>query len=93
VFTLLSLSSFAFSQTASKDNLTAAKSMHKSESTAQKEVLDTDESLRYMGSRLLFQVKKRLHLVDENELQAEKQAQEKSKNVKFSLFGLTIEKD
>lgn len=67
--------------------------MDKSESTAQKEVLDTDESLRYMGGRLFFQVKKRLQLVDENELQAEKQAQEKSKNVNFSLFGLTIEKD
>lgn len=67
--------------------------MHKSESTAEKEVLDTDESLRYMGGRLFFQVKKRLHLVDEADVKAEQEAQKRAKNAKFSLFGIQIEKD
>jgi hypothetical protein len=58
-----------------------------------KEVLDTDESLKFMGERLLFQMRKRLHLVDETELKAEEKKKEKSKDVKFSIFGITIEKD
>jgi len=90
---LFGLSHMAIGQKASNNKLTDSKSIHKSDSTSEKAVLDTDESLKYMGSRLLFQVKKRLHLVDDAELKAEKKAQEKSNNVKFSLFGLTIEKD
>ena len=36
--------------------------------------------------------KKKLHLSDEQDEEEEKKRKEKAKNVKFSLFGITIEK-
>ena len=53
--------------------------------------LNTNESISYMGDKLLFQVRKRLHLTTEEE---EKKAQEKkSKKVKLSFLGIVIEKE
>lgn len=71
----------------------AAKNRDNSKEEEPKKVLDTDESIKYMGDRLMFQVKKRLHLLDEKEEETEKEEREKAKDVKFSIFGITIEKD
>ncbi|MEQ8910035.1 MAG: hypothetical protein RIC95_12630 [Vicingaceae bacterium] len=70
-----------------------AKNRDISTEEAEKKVLDTDESIKYMSNRLMFQVKKRLHLLDEGEDAEEKKEREKAKDVKFSIFGITIEKD
>lgn len=54
------------------------------------ESLDTEESLKYVGNRLLFQVKKRLHLTTEEDEEEEKS--EKKKKVKLNIFGIEVEK-
>lgn len=53
-------------------------------------VMDTDESLKYMGSLLLFEVKKRLNLTSKDEELAA--AKEKSKKVRLSIGGIVIER-
>lgn len=59
--------------------------------TTQKvEELDTEESLEYMGSALLFQVKKRLNLTTKEEEDAEKK---KKKATHFNIFGIKIEQN
>ena len=57
---------------------------------AKKETLDTEESLKYVGNRLLFQLRKRLHLTTEEDKASEKG--EKKKKVKLSIFGIEVEK-
>lgn len=52
--------------------------------------LDTEESFKYMGSELLFQLKKRLHLTTEEE---EKQKEKKKEKVAINLFGIKIERE
>lgn len=60
------------------------------ETTVSKEQnLDTEESIKYMGSELLFQFKKRLHLTSEEE---EKEKEKEKKPVSFTIFGVKIEK-
>ncbi|MFT6945847.1 MAG: type VI protein secretion system component VasK [Vicingaceae bacterium] len=54
-----------------------------------KTTLDTEESLRYLGSQLLFQMKKRLNLTTFEE---EKKQSNSSKNKKFSFFGIKVER-
>jgi len=57
---------------------------------AKKETLDTEESLKYVGNRLLFQLRKRLHLTTEEDEVEEKG--QKKKKVKLSIFGIEVEK-
>ncbi len=58
--------------------------------SSEDEVLDTNESIKYVGSKLWFQLRKRLHLTTEEE---EVQEQKKRKNnVVFSIGGIKIEK-
>lgn len=52
--------------------------------------LDTEESIKYVGSEILFQLKKRLHLSSEAE---EEKKDTKKKKVALSFFGIKIEKD
>ncbi len=53
-------------------------------------IMDTDESLKYMGGLLLFEVKKRLNLTSrEEELQA---IATKNKKVRLSIGGIVIER-
>ena len=52
--------------------------------------LDTEESLKYMGNELLFELKKRLHISTEEEEKKEEKPDEK---IRFNLFGLRIEKN
>lgn len=53
-------------------------------------IMDTDESLKYMGGLLFFEVKKRLNLTSkEEEAAAEK---EKNKKVRMSIGGIVIER-
>lgn len=56
------------------------------------EVYDTEETLGYMGSRMLYQVKKRLHLTDESDEKQEEEEKKKAQKAKFTVFGLSIEK-
>ena len=55
-----------------------------------KAVLDTEESLKYIGNQLLFQVKKRLNLTSKEE---EKKQSKSATNKKFSFFGIEVERD
>lgn len=55
----------------------------------EKTTLDTEESLKYIGNQLLFQMKKRLNLTTKEEEEKESKSIE---NKKFSLFGIEIEK-
>ena len=55
-----------------------------------KEELDTEESLKYMGGQLLFQVRKRLNLTTEEE---EKKAAKEKKVKTFNILGIRIERD
>lgn len=57
----------------------------------QKANLDTEESLKYIGSELLFQVKKRLHLTTEEE-EKQKEQQKGKKSVVFNILGIKIER-
>lgn len=54
-----------------------------------KTTLDTEESIKFLGNQLLFQVKKRLNLTTEEE---EKQQDKSAENKKFSFFGIEVEK-
>lgn len=60
--------------------------------TIQKKNLDTEESLKYIGSELFFQVKKRLHLTSEEEEKKALKTKEEKKKVKLNIFGITIER-
>ena len=60
--------------------------------TGQKTSLDTEESLKYIGSELFFQVKKRLHLTSEEEEKKAAKTREEKKKVKLNIFGITIER-
>ena len=57
----------------------------------QKQDLDTEESLKYMGSELFFQVKKRLHLTTEEE-EKEKEKEKQKRPVSFNILGIKIER-
>lgn len=52
--------------------------------------LDTEESFKYMGAELLFQLKKRLHLTSEEE---EKEKSKKKEKVSVTFFGIKIERE
>lgn len=54
----------------------------------QQKTLDTKESISYLGSKLMFQVKKRMNLTSEDEEKAE---EKKSKKVALSFLGIKIE--
>ena len=54
----------------------------------EKKVLDTNESLKYMGSKLWFQMKKRLNLTTKEEEEAEIKKREQ---VTLSIGSLKIE--
>lgn len=80
----------AFGQ-AAKDSSATNKSLPKKQGETEKEVvLDTDESLQYVGSKLLFQVRKRLNLVSKEE--EEEELKKSKQKVKLSFGGFTIEK-
>lgn len=53
---------------------------------------DTGETLNYLGGRMAYQLKKRLHLTDETDDQEEQQAKKKAAQGKFTIFGIEIEK-
>tara|TARA_B110000046_G_scaffold63181_1_gene70616 strand:+ start:31909 stop:32244 length:336 start_codon:yes stop_codon:yes gene_type:complete len=55
-----------------------------------KATLDTEESFKFFGNQLLFQVKKRLNL---NTKEEEKKQSMSSSNKKFSFFGIEVERD
>jgi len=54
-----------------------------------KTTLDTEESFKFLGNQLLFQVKKRLNLTTEEE---EKNQSKSNSNKKFSFFGIEVER-
>tara|TARA_R110002111_G_scaffold18916_1_gene46135 strand:- start:261 stop:575 length:315 start_codon:yes stop_codon:yes gene_type:complete len=56
----------------------------------QKTTLDTEDSFKFLGNQLLFQVKKRLNLTSEEE---EKSQSKSSANKKFSFFGIEVERE
>tara|TARA_R110002049_G_scaffold251627_5_gene426037 strand:+ start:11572 stop:11865 length:294 start_codon:yes stop_codon:yes gene_type:complete len=83
------LSSKAQKPASAKDT-SAVKTITKSKATASTPIMDTDESLKYMGSMLFFEVKKRLNLTSkEEEILA---AKEKNKKVRMSIGGIVIER-
>ncbi len=53
------------------------------------DTLDTEESFKFLGNQLLFQVKKRLNLTTEEE---EKNQSKSNSNKKFSFFGIEVER-
>ena len=61
--------------------------------TTQKQELDTEESLEYMGTELLFQLKKRLHLTTEEEEKEKEEIRKKNKKkLTFNILGIKIER-
>lgn len=64
-----------------------------STNATESKVLDTKESLNYMSDRLLFQVRKRLHLTTEEEEKKEEKVIKKQKNIVFSIGGIKIERN
>ncbi len=89
LFTVYTLSTTAQQATVSKD--TAAQTVAiKSRQPKVEPIMDTDESLKYMGGLLLFEVKKRLNLTSrEEELKA---MAAKNKKVRLSIGGIVIER-
>lgn len=77
-----------FSQSQNTDSLSNSISKNKLKNTAKNETLDTKESLSYLGSKLMFQVKKRMNLTTEAEENAEER---KNKKVALSFLGIKIE--
>jgi len=59
----------------------------------EEKVMDTNESLDYMADRLLFQVRKRLHLTTKEEEEEEEKEIKKQKKAKLSIGGITIERN
>jgi hypothetical protein len=85
---------FTFTVTAQKSSYpkdtTERTVMIKRDQSAANPILDTDESLKYMGGLLLFEVKKRLNLTTrEEELEA---MTEKKKKVRLSIGGIVVER-
>lgn len=69
-FCLLPL--FTYAQKAEPtDSISQNKALVKPISANQEEVLGTNESIKYMGSKLWFQMKKRLNLTSKEEEEAE----------------------
>lgn len=89
LFIGLSFTTKAQKTTQSSDS-TENKVVLKKISTTPTPVMDTDESLKYMGGLLLFEVKKRLNLTSKDEELAA--AKEKSKKVRLSIGGIVIER-
>ncbi|MFT6166365.1 MAG: hypothetical protein ACJAV5_001198 [Vicingaceae bacterium] len=83
-----------YAQSAEKEKTTNSPQPVKKEVTklvaAKKTMLDTEESFKFLGNQLLFQVKKRLNLTTENE---EKSQSKSSSNKKFSFFGIEVERE
>lgn len=63
-----------------------------SKEQAREETFDTAETLDYMSSRMFFQLKKRLHLTDEEDEQKEQAEKKVAEKAKFTIFGIKIEK-
>lgn len=55
-----------------------------------KAALDTEESFKFLGNQLLFQVKKRLKLATEAK---EKKQSKSTVNKKFSFWGIEVERE
>ena len=55
-----------------------------------KTTLDTEESFKFLGNQLLFQVKKRLNLTTAED---DKKQSKSSVNKKFSFFGIEVERE
>ena len=96
IFTILffgafffSTESFAQSASNSSDSL-ALKVKPIVKKVIATEDMDTEESLKYVGGQLFFQLKKRLHLTDELE---EKEQAKSKKAKKLTFFGIEIERN
>jgi len=70
-----------------KQKLTEADSSNSGSTT-----YDTGETIGYLSDRMVFQLKKRLHLTDEKDEEEEKKAKQKAGKGTFTVFGITIEK-
>jgi|GEM_PF-1809104 len=93
LFLFLGFSQQGFGQSVAEGEKEVKKNVELKDNTSDttiEEDLDTQESLKYVGNRLLFQVKKRLHLTTEEEEESEKK--KKKKKVKLNIFGIEVEK-
>jgi hypothetical protein len=87
---LLVTSAQAQSAATEKKATVAPKTLPVESATVNKASLDTEESFKFLGNQLLFQVKKRLNLTTEEE---EKKQSKSTENKKFSFFGIEIERE
>lgn len=71
---------------------TVKQTLVKDEAKSEEVTYDTGETINYLGSRMAYQLKKRLHLTDETDEKAEQKAKKKAAKGKFSIFGIEIEK-
>lgn len=62
------------------------------EAKAEKVTYDTGETINYLSSRMAYQLKKRLHLTNESDDEAERKAKKKAQKGTFTIFGIVIEK-
>lgn len=93
MFFFVAVSTTSLLAQSSTGKITEVKPTEKPQTTentvAKKTTLDTEDSFKFLGNELLFQVKKRLNLTTEEE---EKKQVKSSENKKFSFFGIEIEK-
>jgi len=66
--------------------------IEKDEKPPEEVTYDTGETLGYLSSRVAYQLKKRLHLADEEDEEEEKRQRKKASKGKFTVFGIVVEK-
>ena len=75
----------SYAQTNASDSLIVKP---KKSTVVKPKTLDTKESISYLGSKLMYQVKKRMNLTTEKE---ENDEEKKNKKVALSFLGIKIE--